>query len=449
MNGMQSGVRRLAIWVLLFSSIILWGMNEAIVSAVTFNSTNYSINGSIGDSVSGAQASTSYKLVSSGGQSIIGNGTSGSYMLGEGYTAQLERSLQVQTQPANLAAYYPLDEGSGTQTYDASATGQSGNLQASPTWTTGKIGNALSFNGTSQYVSLPDVDVAGSAITVSAWVYPTSASQSAKILGKQTSTTDAQGTLSLSSGKASFEVTTGGTYRNPIGTTTLPTNTWSRITGVYDGSNAYIYVNGSQEASVGATGALSNNNVGWAVAALNASSPANYFAGRVDEAKIFSRALSASEVSAEYQATNSGVPAGLALGTITPGTSNQINFDNFVKTDASAYTLSINQDHDLQSGATTISPVSGSIASPVSWSEGSTKGLGFSLYGTNATAIPGKWSSGTSFAALPGSATTFYTRSGVPTGTDYLNMRLRLDTTLSQLAASYSNQMTITGTITP
>jgi hypothetical protein len=97
-----------------------------------------------------------------------------------------------------------------------------------------------------------------------------------------------------------------------------------------------------------------------------------------------------------------------------------------------------------------IPAVSGTIASPVSWSEGSTKGLGFTLYGTNATALPGSWGSGGSYAALPGSGTTFYTRSGFTGGTkDILNMRLRLDTPLDQAPGEYVNAMTITGTVTP
>src|SRR6478672_4606995 len=77
--------------------------------------------------------------------------------------------------------------------------------------------------------------------------------------------------------------------------------------------------------------------------------------------------------------------------------------------------------------------LSGSIASPVSWSEGSTKGLGFTLYGTNATALPGTWASGSAYAALPSTSTSFYTRSNYTGGSkDILNMRLRLDTATAQ-----------------
>jgi hypothetical protein len=441
-------MKRVMLWTLLLSFVGFSGIWSA--QAATFNSTNFSINGDLGNSAAGAQNSTSYKLTSSAGESIAGNSSSGSYKLGQGYIATLENSLQLIIQPNGLTAYYGLNENIGTVAYDDSAGSQNGTLQASPSWTTGKVGTALSFNGSSQYVSLPDIDVAGSAITVGAWVYPTTATQTAKVFSKQSGSTDAQGTLSLSAGKALFEVNTGGALRSPTGTTTLPTNTWSYITGVYDGSNARIYVNGTQEDSVPATGALANNNLGWAIARLNASTSSNYFSGNVDEVKLFSRALTANEVKAEYDAATAGLLAGLSLDNITPGASQTSNFDSVVQTDSPGYTLAINQNNNLTNGAFTIPAVGGSIGSPVTWSEGSTKGLGFTVYGTNATAIPGTWNSGNSYAAIPGSSTTFYTRTGLTGGNkDVINMRLRVDTTTSQVAGNYTNQMTITGTMTP
>ena len=97
----------------------------------------------------------------------------------------------------------------------------------------------------------------------------------------------------------------------------------------------------------------------------------------------------------------------------------------------------------------TISGVSGTIASPVTWVEGTTKGLGFTLYGTNATSIPGKWSSGAAYAAFPGTSTSYYTRTGRQSAKDVLNMRLRLDTTMLNPAGTYTNVITTVGTVTP
>lgn len=143
-------------------------------------------------------------------------------------------------------------------------------------------------------------------------------------------------------------------------------------------------------------------------------------------------------------------PSTINIGAVTPGVSNTATFAASILTDAPGYTLSVNQDGDLQSGANTIPAVAGSIASPLAWSEGSTKGLGFSLVSTTATAIPGKWSSGDAYAAFPSSSTAFYTRTGYTGGsTDTLNMRVRLDTTSAQVAGNYTNTVTWIGTTTP
>ena len=99
-------------------------------------------------------------------------------------------------------------------------------------------------------------------------------------------------------------------------------------------------------------------------------------------------------------------------------------------------------------GANTIAAISGSIASPTAWSDGTTKGFGFTLM--SAPGLDGKWGSGANYAAAPGSATTYYTRTGASNSVkDVVAMRLKADTTLSTPAGQYTNQLTITGTITP
>lgn len=421
------------------------------VSANNFTSPNFSIDTSvIGGSLSGPQSSTNYRMTSSGGESVIGQGTSGSYKLGEGYIPTLESSLQLTVQPNGLSMYYPFDENVGTAVWDASANTNHATTTGTPTWTTGKAGNAMTLNGSSQAIVGQDVDIP-TAITVAIWVNPTTSSQNAIIVSKHSSGTDAQALLQLISGSATFGVTTSGsgTLTNS-GSAAMGTGTWHHLVGTYDGTDVKLYVDGSLVDTDPATGTIATNAFAWTIG-KEASASSAYFNGSVDEFKVLDRALSAEEVKAEYDAQNAGLPAGLSFASgITPGISKTSSFDTVTLTDAPGYILAINQNNDLTNGGNTIAAVSGSIASPVSWSEGTTKGLGFTLYGTNATAIAGTWNSGASYAALPGSGTTFYTRTGLSGGTkDYLNMRLRLDVPASQAALTYTNQMTITGTITP
>jgi hypothetical protein len=195
------------------------------------------------------------------------------------------------------------------------------------------------------------------------------------------------------------------------------------------------------------------SQTGWVTigSVYNGTSYLQYFNGSIDHVKIFNRTLTADEIAAEYNAGNAGIPSGVSLGTITAGASKAALVDVITQTDAGGYALAVSQDHDLTDGTYSISPVSGNIAAPVAWSEGSTKGLGFSLTATNATAIPGLWNSGNSYAAFPSSATTFYSRTGVQSSIDYLTMRFRADVPTTQVTSgvAYSNTVTVTGTMAP
>lgn len=236
----------------------------------------------------------------------------------------------------------------------------------------------------------------------------------------------------------------------------LVSSTWYHVTVVYDGAQAAnadrvkIYLNGVE---------LSKTITGTMVTTLT-STTANFvigdfpdlgrqWSGAIDEVKLYDRALNQSEIVAEYTAGNTGIASGLSLGPITPGASNTTLYDAIIQTDSGGYTLAVQQNQDLTNGAYTIPSIGGSIASPLSWSEGTTKGLGFTLVSTTGTAIPGKWSSGSAYSAFPGTLTSFYTRTGIPSGRDVLGMRLRADVDTSQASGSYTNNITVSGTITP
>ena len=73
-------------------------------------------------------------------------------------------------------AAWGFDAGSGTTAADQSGNNNTGTL-SNATWsTTGKYGNALSFNGSNAYVSVPDsnsLDLT-TGMTIEGWVRPAS-----------------------------------------------------------------------------------------------------------------------------------------------------------------------------------------------------------------------------------------------------------------------------------
>ena len=78
------------------------------------------------------------------------------------------------TAPSPLVGHWKLDDGSGSTTAtDSSGNGATGTLINSPAWTTGAVGGALSFNGTTQLVSIPNQpswNTVSNKYTVAFWV---------------------------------------------------------------------------------------------------------------------------------------------------------------------------------------------------------------------------------------------------------------------------------------
>src|SRR5439155_25946221 len=80
--------------------------------------------------------------------------------------------------PVGLVAAYAFDEGLGTTVADASGNGNNGTV-ANTVWTaSGKYGRALTFNGTSSMVTIPDANSLDltTGMTLEAWVNPTALS---------------------------------------------------------------------------------------------------------------------------------------------------------------------------------------------------------------------------------------------------------------------------------
>ena len=194
-------------------------------------------------------------------------------------------------------AAYSFNEGNGTTVQDASGNGNNGTLQGGSSWTTsGKYGNAISFNGTNAYVNVPNSSSVQltTAMTLEAWVNPSQRKgvwRDVIYKGNDNYYLEADST----SGKPA---TGGSTFGGPLfGTAALTTNTWTHFAGTYDGMTLRLYVNGTQVGSRAQTGpiAISTN----ALQIGGDSIYGQYFPGKIDEIRIYNRALSATEIQSD------------------------------------------------------------------------------------------------------------------------------------------------------
>ncbi len=220
----------------------------------------------------------------------------------------LVATYQATSGPGGLVGAYSFNEGAGTTVADASGSGNAGSI-GSATWTTaGKYGNALSFNGSSARVTVPDSPSLRptNAMTLEAWVFPTTVNSAWRdVIYKGADDYYLEGTSS-NSGRPVIGGVFGGIYSETYGTSNLAVNVWTHLAATYDGATLRLFVNGTQVASTPRTGAIKAS----AGPLTFGGDPlyGQYFAGRIDDVRIYNSALTQAQVQTDMATPIGGAP---------------------------------------------------------------------------------------------------------------------------------------------
>jgi hypothetical protein len=195
-----------------------------------------------------------------------------------------------------LVAHWELDETAGLVAADSSGNNYHGVLYGGPVWqpTGGKLGGALQFDGVNDYVDCgnPSALNIQDKITLACWI-------KVAAFTKDWETILAKGDNSYRfsrSGGNGIHFGVGGTSAWAIeGAKTVTGNQWHHVAGVYDGSQATIYVDGIVDVAVPATGKLNVNSFNFAIGE-NLQQRGRYLNGLVDDVRVYNCALSAAEI---------------------------------------------------------------------------------------------------------------------------------------------------------
>jgi hypothetical protein len=203
--------------------------------------------------------------------------------------------------PSGVVGWWRFDEGIGTIATDSSGNGNTGTVHGA-TWVSGKYGQALNFDGTSYLTVLNSASLnPTSAITIAFWTkiasYP-SVQVSPLLKGGNSQwyfRFDPSGTMSVF-----IKIATGNSWDYAVSTSTaVPLNTWTYFVFTYDGTYNRLYQNGvdvQDKQTAGGTLATTTSDL-----TLADSFTGTRFSGVIDEAQIFNRALSATEIQNNYQ----------------------------------------------------------------------------------------------------------------------------------------------------
>jgi len=217
-------------------------------------------------------------------------------------------------------AYLPFDETSGTTSSDTTGNGWDATLAGGASFASGKMGNALTLNGSSQYASLPAGITSGmNDFTIAAWVKLNSVGDWSRIFdfGSSTSANMFLVAKNPATNVARFAITTSGSggEQHIDANAAIPTGVWTHVAVTLSGTTGTLYINGTAagtNASMSLTpaslGSTTNNYIGKSQYA----DP--YLNGQVDDFRIVNRALTSSEIGSLV--TSPSAPASLSA---TPG----------------------------------------------------------------------------------------------------------------------------------
>jgi len=300
-------------WVASFGLLTLIGLGFVNVALAQTNACDLNLDGTVNTSdvnlavnmALGSQPCTA---------SLTGAGTCNVITVQRVVNAGLGQPCVVDASyPTGLSAGYPFQEGTGSTVAEVTGTHSAGTISGASWTSSGKYGNALSFNGSTSYVNLGTFDVTGQVLTISVWIKADSFASNVdpRILSKATGTTEADhyfmlGSTPSNGNKLRFRLKTNGVTKTLIASSgDLPVGQWVHAAATYDGSMMKLYKDGVEVGSVAMSGSISSSN---AVPVWIGRNPdgTNAFQGTIDELRIYSKALTPAEIQNDMNTPFSG-----------------------------------------------------------------------------------------------------------------------------------------------
>ncbi len=246
---------------------------DALAPGASYPSVTVTVN----VSTSAPSSVTNTATVSGGGESNTGNGSASDVTA---IASVVSPSPSPAPQPGQgLVAAYSFDEGAGNVAQDGSSSNNDGKVRNANWTAAGRLGGALVFNGTNALVNIPSTASLRptSAVTLEAWVKPTAV--------------NAQWRDVIYKGNDDYYLEATST------SSAIPANTWTHLAATYDGATLRMYVNGVLASSTPRTGGINTSNGPLQIG--GDSGGGQYFAGTIDEVRVYDIALTAAEIQSD------------------------------------------------------------------------------------------------------------------------------------------------------
>lgn len=193
-----------------------------------------------------------------------------------------------------LMLYWKLDETTGSSAADSSGLGRNGTVVGTASWTTGKVNNAIQFNGTN-HVEVTSLLGTPKNITITGWGNLTAADSG----GAELISIGDYFAIRMNEGSSTRAFFYNGS--SWVGPSIAQTYTgWHHFAAVFndDADVCKLYVDGNEVASYSTTVTLGWTGLGTkTVIGCHGNNQTTFdFSGKIDDVRVYSRALCPTEI---------------------------------------------------------------------------------------------------------------------------------------------------------
>lgn len=345
LNGVSGST---ALSVIAGASLVSLAITPASASIVAGATQQLTATGTYSDgtskdltsTVSWSSAATSIATVSASGLvSAVAAGTTSVQAMLAGINATAQISVM---SSSGLAGWWKFDEGTGNAAADASGYSNTATLVNGVSWVPGQIGDAVAANGANQYVSVPPINLSGTpAVSWSAWINRVYGAGTGALIENSSnfnSSTTGFGFFpddAIDCGAAGTMMT--GVHGNngyTLNCYAQPSSgVWHHFAAVYNkglagASVVSLYIDGVLQKPVSQPYTVTNSNSFGSNPSylFSRGGGSNFSAGSIDDLRLYSQALSATQVQQLY-AQGLGTLTSLTLApanaTLSQGASQQ------------------------------------------------------------------------------------------------------------------------------
>ncbi|MBI4463410.1 MAG: LamG domain-containing protein, partial [Acidobacteria bacterium] len=227
--------------------------------------------------------------------------------------------------PSGLVSWWP-GEGNAND-----IQGTNNGTITGTTFATGKVGQAFSFDGNDYVQVLDSASLEPAKVTLDAWVKRSGSPGTYRYIVTKGGYDCSNASYALYTGGGGglqFYISPApGSFRlSPAALTSqVWDGNWHHVAGTYDGTSVRLYLDGAEIGSGTATTvsigySFPNDDFYMGRFGISSCLSGLYFSGQIDEVEVFNRALSASEISAIYNAGSAGKCTWIQVGIdIKPG----------------------------------------------------------------------------------------------------------------------------------